>query len=313
MLLLHHQIHRRNRWVGLTLTVERWRTAPADTKPAWANIIGWLTDWQNPESRSAVFELVGDSQGLKGILRKWQLRSRIGARRELDQQTERKDALQRKRDARIRYLRYLLRRSESDAWPFSRLMEVMSFKPDEDFSHHLFNPNIRELPGWSALTDPERMRVIEAGKMFLQYGSSYIASDLRHGVTGMSGLAAYKTLRELMISEPGYVEGLPEKLWKKWIPAIIIFQASASDQEYSDPDRRLFELAAAKASGAATFVLALVIRADRIHDPERALARLAGRVRSSEFDQVVLGLLSRICGAILVPGVVPSCDKGQFP
>ena len=24
-------------------------------------------------------------------------------------------------------------------------------------------------------------------------------------------------------------------------------------------------------------------------------------------------LLSRICGAILVPGVVPSCDKGQFP
>ena len=25
------------------------------------------------------------------------------------------------------------------------------------------------------------------------------------------------------------------------------------------------------------------------------------------------GLLSRICGAILVPGVVPSCDKGQFP
>src|ERR1035437_6251701 len=26
-----------------------------------------------------------------------------------------------------------------------------------------------------------------------------------------------------------------------------------------------------------------------------------------------LCLLSRICGAILVPGVVPSCDKGQFP
>jgi len=25
------------------------------------------------------------------------------------------------------------------------------------------------------------------------------------------------------------------------------------------------------------------------------------------------GLLSRICGVILVPGVVPSCDKGQFP
>src|SRR5450759_977694 len=24
-------------------------------------------------------------------------------------------------------------------------------------------------------------------------------------------------------------------------------------------------------------------------------------------------LLSRICGAILVPGVAPSCDKGQFP
>jgi hypothetical protein len=23
--------------------------------------------------------------------------------------------------------------------------------------------------------------------------------------------------------------------------------------------------------------------------------------------------LSRICGVILVPGVVPSCDKGQFP
>jgi hypothetical protein len=26
-----------------------------------------------------------------------------------------------------------------------------------------------------------------------------------------------------------------------------------------------------------------------------------------------VGFLSRICGVILVPGVVPSCDKGQFP
>jgi hypothetical protein len=26
-----------------------------------------------------------------------------------------------------------------------------------------------------------------------------------------------------------------------------------------------------------------------------------------------LGLLSRICGAILAPGVVPDCDTGQFP
>src|ERR1022692_858489 len=25
------------------------------------------------------------------------------------------------------------------------------------------------------------------------------------------------------------------------------------------------------------------------------------------------GFLSRICGVILVPGVVPSCDRGQFP
>src|SRR5664280_209654 len=28
---------------------------------------------------------------------------------------------------------------------------------------------------------------------------------------------------------------------------------------------------------------------------------------------MTLGFLSRICGVILVPGVVPSCDKGQFP
>ena len=27
----------------------------------------------------------------------------------------------------------------------------------------------------------------------------------------------------------------------------------------------------------------------------------------------VFGFLSRICGVILVPGVVPSCDRGQFP
>jgi hypothetical protein len=33
-----------------------------------------------------------------------------------------------------------------------------------------------------------------------------------------------------------------------------------------------------------------------------------GRNQSSEID-----LLSRICGLIPVPGVVPSCDTGQFP
>ena len=30
-------------------------------------------------------------------------------------------------------------------------------------------------------------------------------------------------------------------------------------------------------------------------------------------DDKYLCLLSRICGVILVPGVGPSCDKGQFP
>jgi hypothetical protein len=31
------------------------------------------------------------------------------------------------------------------------------------------------------------------------------------------------------------------------------------------------------------------------------------------FELHQLGFLSRICGVILVPGVVPSCDRGQFP
>jgi hypothetical protein len=277
----------------LGFAIDRWRAAPGDIKPVWEATIGFLTDWQNPESCSAVFELVGDSQVLKGVLRKWQLNRRIGARRESDDQTERRDALERKRAARLRYLHYLLRRSESDAPHFSRLMEAMSCELDEGFSKHLFNPNIRELPGWSALTASETVRVLEAGKLFLEYGSSYMAVGLRRGATGRHGLAAYKILRELMLSEPGYLEAMPEKLWRKWTPAIVLFQASAADQEYGDPDQRLFELAAARARGAATFAVAALVRADRVQDPERALARLAKPIRSPQFDRVVFNAITR--------------------
>src|ERR1017187_7649067 len=42
---------------------------------------------------------------------------------------------------------------------------------------------------------------------------------------------------------------------------------------------------------------------------------ITSRILSNTGSEALLliGLLSRICGVILVPGVVPSCDKGQFP
>lgn len=273
--------------------VEQWRTAPSSDKPAWANIIGWLTDWQDPESCAAVFRLASGSPELKGVLKKWQLDRRTATRSQLDDQTAREQALERKRAARIRYLRHLLQRSERDARCFSRLTELMGCPLDEDLSHHFFNPDIRGLPGWSVLTASESARVLQAGKAFLEKGSSYTASGLRHGGTTRNGLAAYKVLRDLMLSEPEYLEAMPEKLWKKWTPAIVLFQASAANKEYSDPDRRLFELAAAKARGAATFAVAALIRADRIHDPETALVRLAKRIQSPEFDQAVFHAVTR--------------------
>jgi hypothetical protein len=280
--------------------IERWRTAAADIKPAWECIIGWLTNWQNSESCAAVFELVRDSPHLKGVLRRWRLNRRATDRRESHDRTAREDSLERKKAARIRYLLHLLRQCEGDARHFSRLMEVMSFPLDEHFSHHLFNPDIRELPAWAALTDPEKRRLIDAGKGFLVHGSYYTASGLRNGVPGLSGLAAYKILRELMISEPDYLEVVPERVWKKWMPAIILFQASADDKEFRDQDRRLFDLATAKAMEAVTFAAASLIRADRIHDPERALARIADRIRSAGFDQVVFNAVTRSKTSVLL-------------
>jgi hypothetical protein len=43
------------------------------------------------------------------------------------------------------------------------------------------------------------------------------------------------------------------------------------------------------------------------------VATVRALAKQYQVELVDLGLLSRICGAILVPGVVPSCDKGQFP
>src|SRR5450432_2018136 len=48
--------------------------------------------------------------------------------------------------------------------------------------------------------------------------------------------------------------------------------------------------------------------------PLTAACCFAGWARTiSCIDMYHFRLLSRICGVILVPGVVPSCDRGRFP
>ncbi len=277
----------------LEFAVEEWKKAGPEIRPNWECIVGSLTDWETPGVRSRVFALTADRPDLKAALRCWWLNRRRGIRCEEERKTEEQETSARKRSARIRRLQYLITLSERNPRAVSRLLELMSAPLESDIAERLFHPNLRELAGWSVLTAPETTRLVDAAKWFLAEGPSYTARSIRHGGPGMSELAAYKILRDRIVHEPEYLTSLPAPVLSKWIPGILLCQISGTNEELDEPDRALRDVVLARAPEVVHWATALILRRDRIHNPDRALQWLTRERQSLQLDQIIFDAINR--------------------
>lgn len=277
----------------LEFAIGQWKNANPIVRPSWECIVGALTNWESPEARSEVYSLTADRPELKAALKDWYRTKRHFKKRDVDRQKKEQIKSARKRIVRIRRLRDLITLSEREPRMITQLLQLMAAPLESDFVEKMYHPNIRELPGWTVLTACETERLIDAAKRFLAGGPSYTATSLRHGGPSWSNLAAYKILRDRMVHEPKYVASLPVRVLSKWIPGILLCQITQTNGELDGPDRALRELVFTRAPNVVRWAAALVLRTDRIHNPERALQWLVSGGHSIGVDEIVLDAIRR--------------------
>ena len=265
--------------------MDRWDVAGADEKLVWETAIAWMVDWRDPEASSAVLTLSLERHpGLQPTLEIRQQAVISDLDREKEMRAEQEAATQRCRDERVIHIHDLLNRAATETKAFSHLVFVISFPLDQDLAAPDRHPSLRKLPGWQALTADEQERLISAGKLFLETEQDYVSKGLRQGGPTRNSTAGYRLLRELLECDPVYVHNLPNETWKRWIPAIILFQSDLPDNLYGVEDRTLLRLAAAKNRDRLTQTLAIAMRQPRLYGAERQLRRVSAELGCEAFD-----------------------------
>ena len=277
----------------LEFAIDEWKTAVPAIGPNWESIVGALTNWDIAEARSKVYSLTADRPDLKAALKAWYANRRRFKKSEDSRQAKDRRKSERARSIRIRTIQDLVSECERDPRSIPRLLWLMSAKLDSDMIENPFHPNLRELPGWSVLTTAEADRIIGAAKRFLALEPSYTAKTLRCGGHSPHTLAAYKIIRDLMVHEPGYARALPAGVLSKWIPSILLYQASRTDKELDGTDDALRELGRSTAPAVLRFAAALILRRGGLHNPERVLKWLSCERQSPGLDRILLKIVNR--------------------
>jgi hypothetical protein len=277
----------------LEFAIQEWKKADPVVGPSWEKIVAALTNWENPTTRARVYSLTADRPELNAALKDWYSNRQRARRDDLNREKNDQAAARRKRVLRIREIKNLVTLCEREPRNIGRLLDLMAFPLESDYGENVYRPNLRELPGWTALTSSEIERLIEAGKRFLVEGSSYTAAAIRRARPGGSDLAAYKILRDRIVHEPAYVNSLPVPVLSKWIPGILLYQMTQAPGELDMPDRTLRGLVLTRAPWVVRWAWTLILRQERIHNPERAVRWLPSEGHSIDVDKIVFDAINR--------------------
>lgn len=99
--------------------------------------------------------------------------------------------------------------------------------------------DITALPGWEAVDDEARARIVEAAKRYVLEGDPRTDEWFGTEVTYRPAFAGYRALCLLLRFAPEFLEGLPAYMWEKWVPSILTFPVTLNTEEEKNPHLRL--------------------------------------------------------------------------
>ena len=99
------------------------------------------------------------------------------------------------------------------------------------------------LPGWEAVDDGTKARIIEAAKRWLLEGDPQTDEWLGKDIIYNPAFAGYRALCLLLRFELDFLEELSTDVWQKWIPIILDFPVTLNTEEEKEPHLRLVAMA----------------------------------------------------------------------
>jgi hypothetical protein len=173
------------------------------------------------------------------------------------------------------------------------LLYIMSWPVDSELGHVRYDA-ISRLPGWELLNSGERTQLVQAGKLFLERARPHVWRGLRHGqMTNYAG-HGHCLLLELFGTERAYLDKMPQVLWDRWIPGVIVAQCFAATEDDESWRDGLLTLGVRKSESRAIRTLAVALRRGRGHRVISVMKTIARAVPGPEFETgLISGLQSR--------------------
>jgi predicted NACHT family NTPase len=127
-----------------------------------------------------------------------------------------------------------------EAW--WRLNLEMTLEPQKTHYGEDFESDLTALPGWTALDDPMRMRILNAAKQYVLQWKLVTETWLGTNTFHRPDFAGYRALHLIAIIDHDYLLAIPVEVWKKWAPVVVAFPSN-KDVSFDGIRRDLARLA----------------------------------------------------------------------
>jgi len=117
---------------------------------------------------------------------------------------------------RIQHWLKLLEEGKQDAWWM--LLREMTLEDTSEGHDHLFDPDVRKLPGWLNSDDNIRNRILDAAERYLNSKWLFNQARLLDGSADEQDVAGYKAFLLLMNERLENLLSLREDVWAYWTP-----------------------------------------------------------------------------------------------
>lgn len=117
--------------------------------------------------------------------------------------------------------------SLDDWWKLNHYMayELKSKAVDE------INPDLTTLSGWRINSDLTKSRIIEVAKTYILKANIDEKESFKVDVIHRPAFAGYRALSLILKYDAGFLSTLSKEVWKKWLPAILVYPISTGSKE----------------------------------------------------------------------------------
>ncbi len=153
---------------------------------------------------------------------------------------------------------------------FSRLNRELTLTVNSREYGDPFIPNLKKFPGWNNSEPEVHNRIIIAAKTFIVQGEPNTNTWLNNNSYSHNALAGYRALRLIYEIEEEYIHNLPDEIWEKWIPIVLLFPINPTESGQEEQIQgRLLKIAYSHAKE--SFFLALSAEIDKENQNHRKL------------------------------------------